>query len=149
MARAHRVFEMALQRTELPPPEATQPLLVALVKAGLSGSALELATELRMRGVRLSADSPATTSLIMAAATSEAAFEALSVLDELRQHAAAGCGRLEAAGGASLLLQDELLRQCVRAHNVPAAWALHQEIERTGLEVTAESSGLLVGALFE
>ena len=97
VSRAARLCLAALQRMAPPPTAAVEPLLIALIGAGRSGDALELIAEMRrLHGMHLAADSPAVTTLIASAAGSSAAFEATSVLEEMRRHGRGG-GRLEAS----------------------------------------------------
>ena len=157
LPRALTLCEAALADACPPPVRAVDPLLVALARDGLNGTALDLIAQLRRRhGVLLAPSDAATRTLLDAAATSSASLEAASVFAELRWHvpgARRGAGREGVArlsgrgvGGAAVVagvepgargdggvpLHEELLRRCLRAGNLPAAWALYREVDHTG-----------------
>ena len=140
VGRALRVCQSALSAAAPPPVEVVQPLVAALSREGLSGSALELLTELRHRHGILAGGGLARQSLIEAAAGSAASLEAVSVFHELRWHSWVGAGGTGGGGegvgtnGGSgrvqqQFLQDEMMLGCLREQNVPAAWALLQQLE--------------------
>ena len=135
--RALRVCESALYAGIVPPRRACTALIVALSEAGLTGSALDLAFELRVRhNRRLDSTDRATQALIDGAAEAEMPLEVLAVHSELRQHH-------------GFALADEMVLRCVRAGNVPAARALLRQLEAEGVPVGKEPLDELLLAMLD
>ena len=112
-------------------------MIVALSEAGLAGSALDLAFELRVRhNRRLDSTDRATQALIDGAAEAEMPLEVLAVHSELRQHH-------------GFALADEMVLRCVRAGNVPAARALLRQLEAEGVPVGKEPLDELLLAMLD
>ena len=154
--RALRVCESALASGIAPPQPSVSALMVALSAAGLSGNALEVLTELRVRhAMRLARNDTGLIALLDgAAAALDAPLVVLSVYNEAWHHSGLGDadtrGRIKRDGvrrHGSVL--DDLLMRCLAADNLPAARVLIEQLETDGVTLAPATLDAAVQALLQ
>lgn len=140
LTRAMRVWSAALTAGLPPEPAVVDQLVLALIHDGLSGSALELLTDLRVRHGRQLPPGSATNGVARrliegAAHAYEMPLEVLSVHKELRHHVDR--------------VHDELVEACALARNVPAATALLRQLDADGVRLGDAALDSLLSALLD
>jgi hypothetical protein len=134
--RALRVCQSALAAGTAPPAEAVDSLLVGLTESGLTGSALDVATALRLRhGRMLDGNGRAAQMLLDSAAHADMPLEVLAVHKELSHHVPSATAEVPSERGGAVAVHDELLQRCVRAGNIPAAMALMRQLRSRRVDV--------------